>query len=65
MARQVAIYFCRKYMERYSLQQIGACFGGRDHSTVLNAIKKINGFMESDPSIKVTIETIDKKINVK
>ncbi len=64
MARQVAIYFCRKYMERYSLQQIGACFGGRDHSTVLNAIKKINGFMESDPSIKVTIETIDKKINV-
>ena len=64
MARQVAIYFCRKYMERYSLQQIGACFGGRDHSTVLNAIKKINGFMESDPSIKVTIETIDKKIKV-
>ena len=34
-ARQIVMYLCRKYLERYSLQQIGGAVGGRDHSTCL------------------------------
>lgn len=64
-ARQIAMYLCRKYMEHYSLQQIGAAVGGRDHSTVLNGIDKIKTLMEKDSNMKLTIETIEKKLNVK
>jgi chromosomal replication initiator protein len=63
-ARQVVMYLCRKYLDRYSLQQIGASVGGRDHSTVLNGVQKIEHLMQKDPSMKVTIETIEKKMNV-
>lgn len=64
-ARQVAMYLCRKYIEHYSLQQIGAAVGGRDHSTVLNGIDKIKTLIEKDPNMKMTIETIEKKFNIK
>lgn len=39
-ARQVAMYLCRE-MTELSLPKIGAKFGGRDHSTVLHAVRKI------------------------
>ncbi|HHT12103.1 MAG TPA: chromosomal replication initiator protein DnaA [Propionibacterium sp.] len=39
-ARQVAMYLCRE-MTDLSLPKIGAKFGGRDHSTVLHAVRKI------------------------
>lgn len=64
-ARQIVMFLCRKYLERYSLQQIGSAVGGKDHSTVLNGITKITNLIESDPNMKVTIETIEKKLNIK
>jgi chromosomal replication initiator protein len=39
-ARQLAIYLCRE-MTDLSLPQIGRAFGGRDHATVLNAIRRV------------------------
>ncbi|MCG6567642.1 chromosomal replication initiator protein DnaA [Tessaracoccus sp. ZS01] len=39
-ARQVAMYLCRE-MTELSLPKIGSKFGGRDHSTVLHAVRKI------------------------
>jgi chromosomal replication initiator protein len=39
-ARQLAIYLCRE-MTDLSLSQIGRAFGGRDHATVLNAIRRV------------------------
>jgi chromosomal replication initiator protein len=39
-ARQLAIYLCRE-MTDLSLPQIGRQFGGRDHATVLNAIRRV------------------------
>lgn len=63
-ARQIVMYLCRKYLDRYSLQQIGASVGGRDHSTVLNGVQKIEHLIQTDPSMKVTIEAIEKKMNI-
>jgi chromosomal replication initiator protein len=39
-ARQLAIYLCRE-MTGLSLPQIGRAFGGRDHATVLNSIRRV------------------------
>jgi len=47
-ARQVAIYLCRELTD-HSLHSIGRFFGGRDHSTVLHAYRKVSEAIENDP----------------
>jgi chromosomal replication initiator protein len=57
LARQVAMFLCRKHTAR-SFPEIGALFGGRDHSTVIHAIKSVNERISSDPVLKEQIEKI-------
>jgi len=45
--RQVGMYLAKKLTSR-SLPEIGRRFGGRDHSTVLHAVRKIEELMQSD-----------------
>ncbi len=45
--RQVSMYLLRR-LTPLSLDQIGACFGGRDHSTVLHACRKVEAAMKND-----------------
>ena len=61
-ARQVSMYLCRHYTSK-SLKTIGDAVGGKDHSTVLNGIKKIEQLIKEEPSMNITINTIHKKIN--
>lgn len=61
LARQVAIYLCRE-LTPHSLVQIGKKFGGRDHSTVLYALKKIEKASVQDPALKRRIQTIREEI---
>lgn len=61
-ARQIAMYLCRKYLSHMSLKQVGDCLGGRDHSTVLNGVDKIELLIKNDPTMRQTVETIEKKI---
>ncbi len=49
--RQIGMYLIRK-STRHSLEEIGGFFGGRDHSTVLYAIDRIELQMQADPRIK-------------
>lgn len=42
-ARMIAMYEVRKRRPDFSLPQIGRIFGGRDHTTVLHAVRKIEG----------------------
>ena len=49
--RQIAMYLCRELTE-HSLPNIGRLFGGRDHSTVMHAIRKIEDIAISDGAIE-------------
>ncbi len=59
--RQVAISLIRE-LTSMSLKDIGAFFSGRDHSTVLNSIERIQELRESDPELNRRIEEIKRKL---
>jgi chromosomal replication initiator protein len=52
--RQVAMYLARELTDS-SLPQVGAEFGGRDHTTVIHACEKIQTAMKMDPALQMTI----------
>lgn len=60
--RQVAMYISRTLLD-ISLPNIGDEFGGRDHTTVMHAIKKIEDEMEKSEMTKVKIEKIISDLN--
>jgi chromosomal replication initiator protein len=62
LARQIAMYQIRR-LTNLSLQDIGAMFEGRDHSTVLTSIKKIEGNMTEE--LSQTIKDITANINAR
>ncbi len=55
--RQVAMFLCRQLTE-LSLPKIGSEFGGRDHTTVLHACKKISHELSSNENLRHKIEVI-------
>ncbi len=59
--RQVTMYLSRRYTGA-SYPEIGEKFGGKDHSTVIHAVKKIERMLEDDPDFKNTIHTLSSKI---
>jgi len=59
--RQLAIYICRE-LTKASYPEIGERFGGKDHSTVIYAVKKISGFLDEKPEILNSYEIIKKKL---
>lgn len=60
-ARQLSMFICRE-MTDYSTTEIGEAFGGRDHTTVMHSIEKIQGLLITDPLIDSTIETLKRQI---
>ena len=53
--RQVAMYCC-KQLTTLSLPEIGEAFGGRDHTTILYAVRKIEAEMEKNESFEDEME---------
>ena len=54
--------YLSKQLTGASLKEIGKEFGGKDHSTVIYAIKKIEDTMEVDPNTKIIVDNIRKMI---
>lgn len=61
-ARQIAMYLCRKYTDK-GLKSIGEVFGGKDHSTVLSNIKRVEKKLSNDPEYVDIIDVIIKKLD--
>lgn len=59
--RQIAMYLCRELTE-HSLPKIGQAFGGRDHTTVIHAHKKISEQMKKDLSFASEINAHIQKM---
>ncbi|TGU74660.1 chromosomal replication initiator protein DnaA [Geomonas terrae] len=59
--RQIAIYICRE-LTKASYPEIGEKFGGKDHSTIIHSVKKIEKQLAADADLKATVEDIKKKL---
>ncbi len=59
--RQIAMYLA-KQMTPTSLPQIGQQFGGRDHTTVMHAVKKVGELIVEDACIAEDISRIEKSL---
>jgi chromosomal replication initiator protein len=55
--RQVAMYLIRELLD-LSLVEIGALFGGRDHSTVIHSINKVEEELAADDSFHARVEAL-------
>jgi hypothetical protein len=53
----LAMYTIR-FATDLSYPEIGRLFGGRDHSTVINAMKTVEAWMEEDPGLRMELLTI-------
>ena len=59
--RQVAMYLCKQLTPR-SLPEIGRKFGGRDHTTVMHAVRKIEELRSSDRTMAEDIELLRRML---
>jgi chromosomal replication initiation ATPase DnaA len=60
-ARQIAVYLAKTLTAR-SLPEIGKRFGGRDHTTILHSVRKIEAMIEHDAALAAEIERIKENI---
>ena len=61
-ARQVSMFLCREILGG-SLSGIGLFFGGRDHTTVMHAVKTISAKIQKNNKVKDSIEALRTDLN--
>lgn len=61
LPRQIAMYIARELTE-YSTTELGAEFGGRDHTTVMHSCQKIDDLLKSDPVLSSTLNALVSRI---
>lgn len=59
--RQVAMYLAKQLTAR-SLPEIGRKFGGRDHTTVMHAVRKVEELMEEDAQIAQDVDVVRRAL---
>ncbi|MGE4341640.1 MAG: chromosomal replication initiator protein DnaA [Bacilli bacterium] len=61
MARHIAMYLMRELLD-LPFSKVGKAFGGKDHSTVMNAIQKVEKLLKTDPSFKKVIDDLNTRL---
>ncbi|MHC4611643.1 MAG: helix-turn-helix domain-containing protein, partial [Planctomycetota bacterium] len=61
LPRQVCMWLARRHT-RYSLEEIGGYFGGRDHTTVMHAITAVNEKRQKDPGIDQDVTSVEQRL---
>ena len=59
--RQIAMYLVRELTD-VSLPQIGHLFGGRDHSTVINSLKRVGALRDANPEIRAQLDRLRRSL---
>jgi len=59
--RHIAMYLCQR-LTHSSLEEIGRFFGGRDHSTVKHGCDRIRILLESDSSLRNSLDSLQQKL---
>ncbi|MDO8527746.1 MAG: chromosomal replication initiator protein DnaA [Deltaproteobacteria bacterium] len=59
--RQVAMYLCKKHL-KVSFPEIGNKFGGKDHTTVMHACRKIESDLQQDSNLQNDIAVLEQTI---
>src|SRR5690606_7120332 len=59
--RQVAMYLAKQITTR-SFPEIGRAFGGRDHTTVIHAVKTIENLVEKDPTLREDVSLLESML---
>jgi chromosomal replication initiator protein len=62
-ARQVAMFLCRE-LTSHSLAEIGSLFGGKDHSTVVYALKRIEAGLSGDEVLQSEVESLRRLLRL-
>lgn len=60
--RQISMYLIKRYLDK-SLVDIGRAFGGKDHTTVMNAIERVGFLQSKDVSIKNDLDELTTRIH--
>lgn len=60
--RQISMYLIKKHLDK-SLVDIGRAFGGKDHTTVMNALERVNYLQTMDLDIKNDIDELNTQIH--
>ena len=60
--RMIAMYLARKLCKA-SYPELGQRFGGKDHTTVLSACRKIDSLVQSDPKTRHTVEELERHLS--
>jgi chromosomal replication initiator protein len=61
--RQIAMYLARQ-LTHASLSEVGRAFGGKDHTTVLHAVDKIQTLLQDDPKLRKTVDGLIQGISL-
>jgi chromosomal replication initiator protein len=62
LARQICIYLCRQLIPNASLQELGNHFGGKDHTTMLYSIKKIEQMLPKNATLRADLERLTREL---
>ena len=64
LARQVAMYETRR-LTNLSMPEIGQVFGGKDHTTVMHSLRRVETLVKTSPEMSEIIKDINTNINAR
>lgn len=62
LARHIAMYLIRKHLD-VPLKKIGDAFGGKDHTTIMSGIKKVEKELKTDEQLRKAVEELEQRMN--
>ena len=61
LARHISMYLIRKHLD-VSLKRVGEMFGGKDHTTVMNGISKVDKELKTNKQLQEAINALEEKL---